>query len=120
MWKILRRTTLIFPPVRRLRNQLHQYANQVEQLTRELHETRAQRESALESARSKQLQGEEPPVLPDERTRELEEARRQNALLADRVQQLEARCDSLERDYFAAIDAQNALLSLTNSQVARH
>lgn len=119
MWKTLRRTTLIFPPVRRLRDQLHQNANQIAQLTREMHEARAQRDSAIESVRRKQPQAGASPSLIEERTRERDEARQQNEQLAERVRQLEAKCESLERDYFTSVDAHTALLRLTKLQGAQ-
>ena len=116
MWKTHRRTTLIFPPVRRLRNQLHRNANEIALLTRELNEAKQQRHDAIEHARRKQSQthdGSSGNV--DELTRERNEARLQNEQLVERVRQLEAKCESLERDYLVSVDAHAALLRLNSS-----
>jgi len=114
MWKAIRRTALIFPPARKLRTQLHQNASQIEQLTRELQEARAGRNAAIESLHRKQPQPQERGNLVN--SRELEEARRQNRELVERTRELEARCASLEHDYYVSVDAQKALLKLTQKQ----
>lgn len=113
MWKALRRTTLIFPPVRKLRNQLHQNATQIAQLSRELGEMREQRNAAVEKLHRQSPQTGGDAGLAAQRTRERDEAIRRNEELTAAVKKLEAKCMSLERDYFASVEAKSALLRLT-------